>query len=153
MVSHLLFLLCTQPRAAGTRAGSARGPRPPRFLPDFGLPAKGAVARQAAGRRDARAAAMNLQSSRGTRGEKISLSRTLSRSFSRRSRRRRRKGKEGTRGRKCVRCVIALLRKRPLAIIGNPAFASTNKLLDENLIFCIENTANCRQSKAKNKLV
>ena len=39
------------------------------------------------------------------------------------------------------------------ASIGNPAFASTNKLLDENLIFCIENTANCRQSKAKNKLV
>ena len=37
--------------------------------------------------------------------------------------------------------------------IGNPAFASTNKLLDENLIFCTENTGDCRQSKANKRVM
>ena len=61
----------------------------------------------------------------------------------------------------CIIAILPFLRANSVVreqikldfVIGNPAFASTNKLLDENLIFCIENTANCRQSKAKNKLV
>ena len=62
--------------------------------------------------RAARSAAMNLQSSGGTRGGKISLSRTLSRSQLLRS-----NGEEARRGRrKCVWCVIALL--RPSVIIA-----------------------------------
>ena len=85
-MGHILH--CTQPRAGG-QAGLVASPcgplgfallaGRPRLLLAVGRPVAGRSA-DVGGTRAARSTAMNLQSSRGRRGGKISLSRTLSRS-------------------------------------------------------------------------